>query len=232
MKLSIIIPVYNEQTTIKEVLEKVKQVKLDGIEKEIVVVDDGSTDKSREIIKKEEIVDINTIKTHLSLINLGKGAAIRFGLRVATGDIIIIQDADLELDPNEYKKLLTPILENKTDVVYGSRFLNQNNKISFRTKMANRLLVLLTNLFFHGNLTDMETAYKVFRRSVMDGVKLHCVEFDFEPEITAKILKKGYKIIEVPITYNPRSVLEGKKIGTRDGINAIYTLFRCKFLEP
>lgn len=232
MKISIIIPVYNEQTTIKEVIERVRNVNIGEIEKEIIVVDDGSTDKSKEIIKKEERLGKKIIKTHLSLINLGKGAAIRFGLKVATGDLVIIQDADLELNPSEYPKLIKPIMEGKTNVVYGSRFLKKSKNILLKTRLANKFLVFITNVLFNSRLTDMETAYKVFRKNVIDDIKLHCVEFDFEPEITAKILKKGEKIIEMPISYNPRSKHEGKKVRFRDGVNAIFTLIRCKFLEP
>jgi glycosyltransferase involved in cell wall biosynthesis len=232
MKLSIIIPVYNEEQTIKEVIDKVRKVDLGEIEKEIVIVDDGSSDKSGQIIMSEiEEVDRGTVKTHLSIINLGKGAAVRFGMVIATGDIFLIQDADLELDPNEYGKLLEPIVAGHTNVVYGSRFLDGKNNVPLKTWIANRFLTLLTNMLYGGKLTDMETSYKVLRREVVEGLRLRSVEFDFEPEITAKILKKGEKIIELPISYKPRRWDEGKKIGFKDGIDAIFTLFKYRFIR-
>jgi len=229
MKLSIIVPVYNEAQTIEQVLSKVRDVALPGIEKELIVVDDGSTDTSTEIIARQTDSGGCAVKKHISIINLGKGAAIRFGFKYATGDIIIIQDADLELDPNEYSLLLRPILSGQTKVVYGSRFLNRANRIPLRTKLANRFLVLLTNLLYRSNLTDMETAYKVFKREALDARQLRCVGFDIEPEITARLLQAGHAIVEIPISYNPRRPDEGKKISWLDGIDAIYTLLRCRF---
>ncbi len=228
MKLSIIIPVYNEQQTIGEVLRKVRAVKLGNIEKEIVVVDDSSTDGSREMILKEKKLDPQTTKIHLSFINLGKGASIRLGLRYATGEIIIIQDADLELDPREYSKIIMPIVQGKAEVVYGSRFLKKNQNIPFKTRFANYFLTFLTNLLYGTRLTDMETAYKAFRRKVVDGLRLRALEFEFEPEITARIIQRGYQIYEVPIGYKPRTKEEGKKMSAVMGIEAVYTLFHCK----
>ncbi len=230
-RLSVVIPVYNEETTIGAVLTKVKDVKLNGLTKEIVVVDDGSTDKTQQILKRHRNLGKGIVKSHVSIINLGKGAAVRFGLKYATGDIIIIQDADLELDPNEYMQLLEPIMDGKTKVVYGSRFLKSNPTISTKTRFANWLLTSLTNMLFGSSLTDMETAYKVFTKDVIQKVAptLRCVEFDFEPEITATLLRKGYSILEVPISYQPRTRDAGKKISWKDGIEAMYTLLKCRF---
>lgn len=225
IKLSIIIPVYNEEQTVNELYKKVYKVKLKNIEKEIIIIDDGSTDNSKKLIK--EIKNSNSdVKIFLSQINLGKGAAIRFGLKKATGDIILIQDADLELEPKEYSKLIEPILSGKAEVVYGSRFLKRSPNIPFKTYYANKFLTVLTNLLYGSNLTDMETAYKVFKSSLIKQIRLRGVEFDFEPEITAKILQLGYKIHEVPISYTPRRLDEGKKITIYDGIDAISKLFK------
>jgi glycosyltransferase involved in cell wall biosynthesis len=230
MKLSIIIPVYNEETTIGELIDRVVAVNLDDVEREIIVANDGSTDASALIIEEHRLVRPELLQVFSMPINLGKGAAIRLGLYHATGDVILIQDADLELDPNEYGRLLQPILEGKSDVVYGSRFLNSRRRgIPLRTRLANGFLTALTNLLFGVRLTDMETAYKVFRRDALKGVRLRCVHFDFEPEITGYLAKGGHRIIEVPITYNPRRADEGKKISWVDGIEAIYTLLRVRF---
>lgn len=228
-KLSVVIPVYNEQSTIKEVIERVLAVDLDPLQKEIIISDDGSTDGSAEIIERERLAHSELIKVHASAINLGKGAAIRFGFKYASGDVVIIQDADLELDPTEYTHLLQPILTGRADVVYGSRFKGRNKNISLKTRLANRFLTSLTNLLYGGHLTDMETAYKVFKAEVIKNLRLRCVGFDIEPEITAQVLKAGYTIHEVPIAYNPRTTQEGKKISWRDGIEAIYTLLKYRF---
>jgi glycosyltransferase involved in cell wall biosynthesis len=230
-KLSVIIPVYNEQETIHEVVERVCAVDLGDIEKEIIISDDGSTDMSPAQIEQSRSEHAAIVRVYTSPTNLGKGAAVRLGTSLATGDVIIIQDADLELDPNEYRRLLEPILEGAADVVYGSRFAQRNARISLRTRLANRFLTQLTNILFGAHLTDMETAYKVFRREVASRIRLRCVRFDFEPEITAKLLRAGYRIVEVPISYNPRTAQEGKKISWVDGIEAIYTLLRCRFLD-
>lgn len=229
-KISIIIPVYNEQQTIEHVINMVKKVKLpQKIKKEIIIIDDGSTDLSGNIIQHLQDQDPNIVKTYVSFINLGKGAAIRFGLKLATGDIIIIQDADSELNPQEYPLLLKPILDGKTEVVYGSRFAKQNFGISFINRSANLFLTILTNLLYGSHLTDMETAYKVFTKKVTRTLNLRSVGFEFEPEITAQILKYKFDITEVPITYIPRKKTEGKKIGFWDGILSILTLFRYRF---
>ncbi|PYR25587.1 MAG: glycosyl transferase [Acidobacteria bacterium] len=168
------------------------------------------------------------VKSYDSPINLGKGAAVRIGLKFATGDILLVQDADMELNPNEYGRLLAPILEGRTDIVYGSRFLESTGRVALRLRLANRLLTLLTNVLFGARLTDMETAYKVFRRETLDGIRLRCVGFDFEPEITAKFLRAGRRIVEVPVAYKPRNVNEGKKMRWIDGVDAVYALFKCR----
>ena len=229
MKLSVVIPVYNEEQTIGEVVERVLAVDLDAVEKEIVISNDGSSDGTRTAIDASRWAADPRIKIHHNQINLGKGAAVRLGLHYATGDVILIQDADLELDPREYSGLLAPIMAGETEVVYGSRFLKPTRRIPLRTRVANRALTWLTNVLFGGRLTDMETAYKVFRRSVLDDLRLRCVGFDFEPELTAQLLRTGRRIIEVPITYNPRRADEGKKVRWVDGFDAIYALIKCRF---
>jgi glycosyltransferase involved in cell wall biosynthesis len=229
VKLSIIIPVYNEAQTIGELVERVLAVKLDGVEKEVIIANDGSNDGTREAIGRSSWAGDPRIHLYESQINVGKGAAVRLGLNFATGDVILIQDADLELDPNEYGGLLAPILSGDTTVVYGSRFLRPTHPISWRTRAGNRLLTWTTNVLFGARLTDMETAYKVFRREAIDGIRLRCVGFDFEPELTARFLRAGRRIVEVPIGYRPRRVDEGKKIRWTDGIDAIYALLKCRF---
>ncbi len=231
LTLSVVIPVYNEQSTIGEVIDKVRQVDLGPIHKQIIVSDDGSTDGSPQILQEytRNLADLITV--HTSPINLGKGAAVRLGMSYATGDIVIIQDADLELDPNEYVQIIEPIVAGRATVVYGSRFLKKSGKIRLRTRLANRFLTALTNLLFRARLSDMETAYKAFRREAIEGIRLRCVRFDFEPEITAKLLLAGHTIYEVPISYTPRTEEEGKTISWLDGIEAIYTLLRCRFLD-
>ena len=224
MKLSVIIPVFNEQTTIEQVIDEVAEVPLD---KEIIVVDDGSTDGSVAAIQRKED---KLTRVHLSPVNFGKGAAIRIGLSYVTGDVIVIQDADAELDPHEYLNLMERITAG-ADVVYGSRFLKRNRNIPWISRLANRFLTLLTNVLYRCRLTDMETAYKMFRRDVAAKLHLRCIGFEVEPEITAQFLKNGYRIEEVPISYNPRSEEEGKKIGWRDGMRAIYYLFLYRFFR-
>jgi glycosyltransferase involved in cell wall biosynthesis len=228
MKLSIVIPVYNEEQTIGVVLDRVWAVDLGDLEREVIIANDGSSDGTRKAIDASRWIGDPRVKSYDCPINLGKGAAVRIGLKFATGDILLVQDADMELNPNEYGRLLAPILEGRTDIVYGSRFLESTDRVALRLRLANRLLTLLTNVLFGGRLTDMETAYKVFRRETLDGVRLRCVGFDFEPEITAKFLRAGRRIVEVPITYKPRHENEGKKIRWVDGFDAVYALIKCR----
>jgi len=230
VKLSIIIPVYNEEQTIGAVVERVRAVDLGAIEKEIIVANDGSDDGTRRAIDAVPTGGPTPLRVVESPINLGKGAAIRLGLKYATGDVILIQDADLELDPNEYGALLAPIVRGE-NVVYGSRFLRPVAGLSRRTRLANRLLTWLTNLLYFSALTDMETGYKVFRLEVLQRVRLRAVGFDFEPELTAKLLLAGYRIVEVPISYNPRRRDEGKKIRWVDGLDALYVLLKVRLTK-
>lgn len=225
MRLSVVIPVYNEESTVGEVIDRVSAV---GIEKEIIIVDDGSTDRTPEVIRAR-VAKLRHI--HESRANFGKGAAVRVGLTYAQGDVILLQDADLELDPAEYTDLIAPIERGETNVVYGSRF-RRPNAIPPRTRLANRFLVWLTNLLYGAHLSDMETAYKVFRAPVVRRLRLTALRFDIEPEITAKLLRLGERIVEVPIAYRPRTRDEGKKIDWRDGIAAILTLVRLRFSDP
>jgi glycosyltransferase involved in cell wall biosynthesis len=231
MRLSVIIPVYNEEQTIQEVLERVAAVDLGGVTMEIVIANDGSTDGTRRAIDDRCLPPELPVHVYHSPINLGKGAAVRMGLAFATGDVLLIQDADLELDPAEYTRLLEPILAGRADVVYGSRFLSRTNRVPAKTRTANRLLTTLTNVLFGGRLTDMETAYKVMRKEALEGLRLRCVGFDIEPELTARLLRAGRRIVEVPISYNPRTEDEGKKMRWIDGVDAIYTLLKCRFVK-
>lgn len=227
LKLSVIIPCYNEKSTIEEIIKRVRAV---GLADEIVVVDDGSIDGTRDILSRIERG--TDLKVFLHEKNQGKGAAVRTGFKNATGDVFLIQDADLEYDPREYPILLKPIEENISKVVYGSRFLGGPRKAMFFWNMvANRTLTLITNILYNAILSDMETCYKVFRADIVREIPLRSRRFDFEPEITAKILKRGHRIYEVPISYNGREWNEGKKISWRDGVIALITLFRYRFTE-
>jgi glycosyltransferase involved in cell wall biosynthesis len=228
MKLSIIVPVYNEAQTIATVVERIRDVDIGDIEKEIIIANDGSSDGTGRVIDESPWRGDPRVRVYASDINLGKGAAIRLGLRHATGDVMLIQDADLELDPHEYGGLLKPILDGRAQVVYGSRFLQRTARLSFRTRAANRALTLLTNILYGARLTDMETGYKVFTRAALDGIRLRCVGFDFEPEVTAKLLRAGRRIVEVPIGYHPRREDEGKKIRWIDGVDALYVLLKYR----
>ena len=227
LKLSVIIPCYNEQSTISQIIERVRAVKLAS---EIIVVDDGSTDGTRETLAGIDLGD--DVKIILHERNMGKGAAVQTGFRTATGDVFLIQDADLEYDPRDYPVLLKPIEEGISKVVYGSRFLGGPRKAMFFWNMiANRSLTLVTNVLYNAILSDMETCYKVFRAEVVREIPLRSHRFDFEPEVTAKVLKRGYRIYEVPISYNGREWSEGKKISWRDGVIALWTLVRYRFVE-
>ena len=231
MKLSIIIPVYNEEKSILEVISRVKKVNLGSITKEIIIIDDFSTDNTRKIML--ELKD-PSLKIFFHQKNHGKGAAIRTGLKHATGDIILVQDADLEYNPKEYPKLLKPIIEGKTKVVYGSRLeaIKRNLKKMYKLHyFGNLFLTIVTNMLYGAKITDMETGYKVFRKEVIQNINLRAKRFDFEPEITAKILKKGYKITEVPIDFMGRKFNEGKKITWKDGVKALYYLIKYRFTD-
>lgn len=229
MKLSIVIPVYNEEQTLAELVDRVWAADVGGLEREVIISNDGSTDGTNKALDTSRWINDPRVKRYDSPINLGKGAAVRAGLAMATGDIVMIQDADLELDPNDFGRLLEPILDGRATIVYGSRFLAPTHRVARRRRLANKFLTMLTNALFGASLTDMETAYKAFRREALTGIRLRCVGFDFEPEITARFLKAGYRILEVPITYNPRLADEGKKIRWIDGVDAIYALFKCRF---
>jgi glycosyltransferase involved in cell wall biosynthesis len=231
MKLSIIIPAYNEEKTILKVINKVKNTKVGNINIEIIIVDDFSTDDTKRILSKVKSKDLKVL-FHQK--NQGKGAAIRTGLKQVTGDIILIQDADLEYDPKEYKKLLDPILEGKVEVVYGSRVAAIKRNLEKMYKLhyfGNLFLTIATNMLYGTKITDMETGYKVFRKEVIKNIRLKAKRFDFEPEITAKILKKGYKIKEVPIDFMGRKFKEGKKITWKDGVKAMYYLIKYRFSD-
>ena len=227
MKLSVIIPVYNEVENIEEILKRVKATKRAA---EIIVVDDGSQDGTRDLLKKLD--GKGRVRVILREKNQGKGAAIRTGLDAAAGDILLIQDADLEYDARDYPTLLQPLEEGLADVVYGSRFLGGPRRATmFWHMIANKMLTFMTNILYDTILSDMETGYKVFRREVVDGMKLRSKRFDFEPEFTAKALKRKYHIYEVPISFNPRDYSQGKKIGLKDAFEAVWTLLKYRFVD-
>ena len=243
MKVSILIPVYNEQATLRELLHRVRSVDLtvdaahstylEGpivLEREIVLVDDGSTDGSEEILREEAAT--GDIKVVFHGHNRGKGAAVRTGIQAATGDILLIQDADLEYDPREYLSLLLPILEKRAEVVYGSRFLGgPRTAMLFWHMLANKLITLMTNVLYNAILSDVETCYKVFRADLIKAIPLRSNRFEIEPEITAKVLKRGHRIYEVPISYTGREYTEGKKIGLKDAFEAVWALLKYRFVD-
>lgn len=227
MKLSIIIPVYNEVESIHEIVKRVQDTKLAW---EIILVDDGSIDGTRDLLK--EMDGKNNIRVILKDKNEGKGSAVRTGLAAAKGDVLLIQDADLEYDPRDFPTLLKPLEEGIADVVYGSRFLGGPRRVvMFWHMVANHMLTFMTNILYNTILSDMETGYKVFRKEVIEGMPLHAKRFDFEPEFTAKVLKRKYRIFEVPITFNPRDYSQGKKIKLKDAFEAVWTLLKYRFVN-
>src|SRR5215210_4938610 len=230
MKLSVVIPVYNESATVAEIISRVQAV---DIPKEIIVVDDGSTDGTREkLVELEKRHD--NLRVFLQPRNRGKGAALREGFRLAVGDYVLVQDADLEYDPADYHALLKPLVEGKADVVYGSRFLTtkEHRVLFFWHSVGNRLLTLISNMFTDLNLTDMETGYKVFRREVIQSIKLEQDRFGFEPEVTVKIARMKLRIYEVGISYYGRTYEEGKKIGWKDGVKALWCILKYSIKTP
>ena len=224
MKLSIIIPVFNESKTVGAIIDKVRGLDLgSGVEKEIIVVNDGSSDGTKEALKPYE-KGVPGVTVFNNPVNLGKGASVRIGFSLAKGDIVTIQDADLELDPAEYKHLIQPILDGSADVVYGSRFTRGGKKGKLTFWLANKALAALTNTLYSASLTDIETCYKVFRADVIPQLKLKAARFEIEPELTAQLLKRGFRIKELPIGYSPRTHDEGKKINWKDGFGAVWML--------
>ena len=232
--LSVVVPAYNEEKNIEIVLHRLHDAKSAyNIPKEIIVIDDCSTDNTkRQVEKFKDAHPDASIMLISHDVNKGKGAALRTGIQKASGDLVIVQDADLEYDPRDYNVLLQPIQEGKADVVYGSRFLGAPHRVTmFWHLMANRLLTFMTNILYNTILTDMETGYKVFRREVIENIKIRAKRFDFEPEFTAKVLKHNYRIFEVPISFNPRDYSQGKKIGMKDAFEAVWTLLKYRFMD-
>jgi glycosyltransferase involved in cell wall biosynthesis len=233
VKLSVLIPIYNEERTLEEVVRRVRAIQLS---KEIILVDDGSKDRSREILSQlqqesEQARDpLNEVRVFLQPTNQGKGAAIKLALGHARGDVIIIQDADLEYDPQDYPALLEPIKRGLADVVYGTRFAGggAHRVLFFWHSMGNRMLTLISNMLTNLNLSDMEVGYKTFRAEVLKSIKLESKRFGFEPEVTLKLAKKGYRFYEVPISYHGRTYQEGKKITWKDGVSALYYMLRFR----
>lgn len=228
-KISVLIPVFNEVNTLRIILKKVEEANFCGLEKEIILIDDFSTDGTLEILN--ELKDKYKIFFHDK--NMGKGAALRTGIEHVSGDIVIIQDADLEYDPADYEPLIQLILEGKTDVAYGSRLYEgkQSTSFKFTQLLGNKVLTLMTNILYNTTLTDMETCYKAFKSDFIKGIEIKSNRFDFEPEITAKVLKKGARLHELPISYYGRAYEEGKKITWKDGIHAVFALIKFRFTD-
>jgi glycosyltransferase involved in cell wall biosynthesis len=228
-KLSVVVPVFNERNTLVEIVRRMRAVELpDGIEREIIVVDDGSDDGTRDVLKQ---LGDSTVRVVLHDRNRGKGAAVRTGFRHATGEYVLVQDADLEYDPEDWPRLLSPVVRGRARVVYGSRFTGERRNMLFLHWIGNRFLSLTTNVLYNTTLSDMETCYKLIDRSLLDEIGLQSDKFDIEPEITAKILKRGVRIYEVPISYAGREFDEGKKITWRDGFAALWTLVKYRFRD-
>ena len=226
-KLSVIVPVFDERNTVVEIVRRMRAVDI-PLEREFVLVDDGSTDGTREVLR--QLAD-STVRVVYHENNQGKGAAIRSGLDQVTGDLVLVQDADLEYDPEDWPKLLAPVLRGKAQVVYGSRFTGERRNMLFLHWIGNRFLSLVTNVLYNTTLSDMETCYKLFDRRVLAGITLRASRFDFEPEVTAKVLRRGIRIYEVPISYAGREFHEGKKITWRDGVVALWTLVKYRFVD-
>jgi glycosyltransferase involved in cell wall biosynthesis len=227
MKLTVVIPIYNEKNTVREILRRVQAT---GLASEIILVDDGSTDGTGDILRTLESPPAVSVLYHAK--NLGKGAALRTGFQKAGGDVILVQDADLEYNPAEYPALLEPIECGQADVVYGSRFLGSKRRVTmFWHMVANQILTLATNILYNSILSDMETGYKVFRADLVKSIRLRANRFDIEPEITAKVLKRKARLFEIPISFNPREYAEGKKIGLADAFSAVWTLLKYRFMD-
>lgn len=229
-KLSIVIPIYNEAEHLEEILRQIEAVDI-GMEKELILVDDCSTDGTRDILEKLQNSQDNSVKIFYHEVNRGKGATLRTGFQHITGDITLIQDADLEYDPQDYPKLLKPILDNEANVVYGSRFMEGRQQGLLRSYLANRFLTSLSNFVNGTNITDMETCYKVIKTDILKDITLHSDRFGFEPEITAKLAKRNCKIVDVPISYRGRDYHEGKTVSWKDGVAAIFHIIRFRFFS-
>jgi len=231
-KLSILMPVFNEARTIQEILAQVDVADAAGLEKELIIVDDGSTDGTREVLERLDGFK-STFRVLCHAQNMGKGAALRTALTYASGDIILIQDGDLEYDPKEYPELLAPILTGRADVVYGSRTRGGKpvRDFSLVYLWGNKFITFVTNLLYGAALTDIETCYKVFRADVIKNIQIRANRFEFEPEVTAKVLKRGHKIVELPVSYYGRDKVEGKKLSWRDGIGALVALVKYRFVD-
>ena len=226
-KLSVIVPVFDERNTVVEIVRRMRKVEL-PVDLEIVIVDDGSTDGTRDVLR--QLAD-STVRVINHDVNRGKGAAIRSGLAHVTGDLVLVQDADLEYDPEDWPKLLAPIMRGKAQVVYGSRFTGERRNMLFLHWVGNRFLSLVTNVLYNTTLSDMETCYKLFDRELIASITIRASRFEFEPEVTAKILRRGIRIYEVPISYTGREFDEGKKITWRDGFVALWTLVKYRFVD-